>query len=195
TGRENIYLNGAVLGMRRPEIARKFDRIVEFAEIGPFLDTPVKRYSSGMYVRLAFAVAAHLEPEILIVDEVLAVGDMAVQRHCLARMAEGAREGCTVWSVSHNMPGIETLCTRALLLDGGRLVSDGPVHDLIHEYHRRVLGAPDHASAMLTQRNDSSRKERIFQSVSLLDDDEQPTRFIPLGGSFRVRIELHAPRQ
>src|SRR5262249_6502563 len=125
TGRENIYLNGAVLGMRRREIAAKFDRIVAFAEIGPFLDTPVQRYSSGMYVRLAFAVAAHLEPEILIVDEVLAVGDMAFQRKCLGRMREVGRSGCTVLFVSHNMPAVESLCTRAVLLDAGRLVTQG----------------------------------------------------------------------
>src|SRR5205807_3770983 len=117
----------------------KFARIVEFAEIGPFLDTPVKRYSSGMYVRLAFAVAAHLEPEILIVDEVLAVGDMAFQRKCMGRMREVGRTGCTVLFVSHNMPAVESLCSRALLLDAGRVECDGPVRNLIQEYHRRVL--------------------------------------------------------
>src|SRR5262249_1505201 len=123
TGRENIYLNGAILGMRRQEIRRKFDEIVQFAEIERFLDTPVKRYSSGMYVRLAFAVAAHLEPEILIVDEVLAVGDIAFQRKCMGRMREVGRSGCTVLFVSHNMPAIESLCTRVVLLEGGRLVN------------------------------------------------------------------------
>ena len=121
TGRENIYLNGAILGMKRAEIERKFDEIVAFAEIEKFLDTPVKHYSSGMYVRLAFAVAAHLEPEILLVDEVLAVGDAAFQKKCLGKMGDVARGGRTVLFVSHNMASVESLCTTALLLDGGRL--------------------------------------------------------------------------
>jgi lipopolysaccharide transport system ATP-binding protein len=122
TGRENIYLNGAILGMRRAEIARKFDEIVDFAEVEAFLDTPVKRYSSGMYVRLAFAVAAHLEPEILLVDEVLAVGDAAFQKKCLGKMGDVAKEGRTILFVSHNMNAIQRLCPRSLLLDHGQLV-------------------------------------------------------------------------
>src|SRR5439155_3718583 len=127
TGRENTYLNGAILGMSRIEIERKFDEIVAFAEIAKFLDTPVKRYSSGMYVRLAFAVAAHLEPEILIVDEVLAVGDAAFQKKCLGKMEDVAKHGRTVLFVSHNMPAVKTLCSRALLLDAGSMVLDGGV--------------------------------------------------------------------
>ncbi len=119
TGRENIYLNGAILGMTRAEIRRKFDEIVAFAEVEKFLDTPVKRYSSGMYVRLAFAVAAHLEPEILIVDEVLAVGDAEFQKKCLGKMDEVAGGGRTVLFVSHNMAAINKLCTRAVLLERG----------------------------------------------------------------------------
>src|SRR5712692_7722218 len=125
TGRENVYMNGAILGMRRGELDRKFDQIVEFAGVEAFLDTPVKYYSSGMYVRLAFAVAAHLEPDILVVDEVLAVGDIAFQRKCLGKLGEVASEGRTVLFVSHNMPTIKSLCTRAILIDGGRLVQDG----------------------------------------------------------------------
>src|SRR5213078_316216 len=117
TGRENIYLNGAILGMKKAEINRKFDQIVAFAELEKFLDTPVKRYSSGMYMRLAFAVASHLEPEILIVDEVLAVGDAAFQKKCLGRMGEVAKEGRTVIFVSHNMTAIRSLCQRAMWLD------------------------------------------------------------------------------
>ncbi len=124
TGRENIYLNGAILGMRRIEIRRKFDEIVEFAEIDRFLDTPVKRYSSGMYVRLAFAVAAHLEPEIFIVDEVLAVGDAQFQKKCLGKMEEVGRQGRTVLFVSHNMSAVRSLCSRALLLQQGKLLID-----------------------------------------------------------------------
>jgi len=121
TGRENIYLNGAILGMRKAEIAHKFDEIVAFAEIEKFIDTPVKRYSSGMYVRLAFAVAAHLEPEILIVDEVLAVGDAAFQKKCLGKMGDVAQEGRTVVLVSHNMATIQYLCSRAIYLEEGHL--------------------------------------------------------------------------
>jgi lipopolysaccharide transport system ATP-binding protein len=120
TGRENIYLNGAILGMRKAEIDKKFDEIVAFAEIEKFLDTPVKHYSSGMYVRLAFAVAAHLEPEILLVDEVLAVGDAAFQKKCLGKMEDVAKEGRTVLFVSHNMGAITRLCERSLWLDEGR---------------------------------------------------------------------------
>src|SRR5271156_6770909 len=121
TGRENIFLNGAILGMTRAEIRRKFDEIVEFAEIGEFLDTPVKRYSSGMYVRLAFAVAAHLEPEILIVDEVLAVGDLAFQKKCLGKMGSFAKSGRTVLFVSHNIEAVRSLCQRVVWLKDGQL--------------------------------------------------------------------------
>ena len=134
TGRENVFLNGTILGMSRADVARRFDEIVEFAEIERFLDTPVKRYSSGMYVRLAFAVAAHLEPEILVVDEVLAVGDVAFQRKCLGRMGEVAQEGRTVLFVSHNLAAIKSLCTRAILLQDGKLVADGDVEETVTKY-------------------------------------------------------------
>jgi lipopolysaccharide transport system ATP-binding protein len=139
TGRENIYLNGAILGMKRVEVRAKFDEIVEFSEIGSYLDTPVKRYSSGMYVRLAFAVAAHLEPDILVVDEVLAVGDLEFQKKCLGRMSDVAREGRTVLFVSHNMGAIASLCSRAVLLDAGKLIADGPTQDVIGTYISRGL--------------------------------------------------------
>jgi lipopolysaccharide transport system ATP-binding protein len=135
SGRENIYLNGAILGMNRPEIRRKFDQIVEFSEIGKFIDTPVKRYSSGMYVRLAFAVAAHLEPEILIIDEVLAVGDAEFQAKCLGKMREVSRsEGRTVIFVSHNMAAVKNLCNRAVWLEKGRVRSVGPADRLVVDY-------------------------------------------------------------
>lgn len=134
TGRENVYLNGAVLGMSRKEIQSKFDAIVEFAEVEKFLDTPVKRYSSGMYVRLAFGVAAHLDPEILIVDEVLAVGDAKFQQKCLGKMGEASAEGRTVLFVSHNMQAIKQLCDRGILLDQGRLIHDGSASDAVDEY-------------------------------------------------------------
>jgi len=146
TGRENIFLNGAILGMRREEIRRKFDEIVSFAEVERFLDTPVKRYSSGMYVRLAFAVAAHLEPEILIVDEVLAVGDARFQAKCLGKMREVARNGArTVLFVSHNLAAVRQLCGRALYLEDGRVVNVGSTSDVVSQYvesMRNVTAAP-----------------------------------------------------
>ncbi len=135
SGRENIFLNGSILGMRRADIARRFDEIVAFAEIERFLDTPVKRYSSGMYVRLAFAVAAHLEPEVLIIDEVLAVGDAVFQKRCLGKMHEvGTEHGRTVLFVSHNMIAVQRLCSRVVWLDGGRVVRDGPAGSVVAEY-------------------------------------------------------------
>jgi lipopolysaccharide transport system ATP-binding protein len=134
TGRENIYLNGAILGMARTEIARKFDEIVAFAEMEKFVDTPVKHYSSGMYLRLAFAVAAHLEPEILIVDEVLAVGDVRFQRKCLDKMQDVSQQGRTVLFVSHNMPAVSRLCQRAILLNAGEIVQDGAAPRVVSAY-------------------------------------------------------------
>jgi lipopolysaccharide transport system ATP-binding protein len=134
TGRDNIYLNGAILGMKRAEIECKFDEIVAFAEIEKFLNTPVKRYSSGMYVRLAFAVAAHLEPEILIVDEVLSVGDVAFQKKCLGKIGDVASEGRTVLFVSHNMQAIQMLCSKVFLFNGGRIISDGDPQSIISKY-------------------------------------------------------------
>jgi lipopolysaccharide transport system ATP-binding protein len=138
TGAENVYLNGAILGMRRAEIRRSFDEIVEFAEVQKFIDTPVKRYSSGMYVRLAFAVAAHLEPEVLIIDEVLAVGDVAFQKKCLGKMGDVARAGRTVLFVSHNLGAVAELCTRAVLLDHGKVVSQGEVRSVLDDYSELI---------------------------------------------------------
>ena len=134
TGRENIYMNAAMHGMKRRDIRRQFDGIVAFAEVEKFIDTPVKYYSSGMYVRLAFAVAAHLEPEILIVDEVLAVGDMDFQKKCIEKMGDVGRQGRTVLLVSHNMPSVMNLCTRALLLQGGQIVKSGSAGDVVEHY-------------------------------------------------------------
>jgi lipopolysaccharide transport system ATP-binding protein len=142
TGRENIFLNGAILGMTRIEVRKKFDEIVAFSECAEFIDTPVKRYSSGMYVRLAFAVAAHLEPEILIVDEVLAVGDAQFQRKCLGKMSEVGRSGRTILFVSHTMAAITRLCTRAVLLDKGAVVIDGSVEQVVGRYLSRGDESP-----------------------------------------------------
>jgi lipopolysaccharide transport system ATP-binding protein len=184
TGRENIYLNGAILGMSRREIDRNFDQIVAFSDVERFLDTPVKRYSSGMYVRLAFAVAAYLEPEILIVDEVLAVGDMAFQRKCLGRMKEIGRTGRTVLFVSHNMPAVESLCTRAILLEEGRVVRDGDVAGLIREYRRHTM-VPSEAKGRSLR-----GPGRVIREVTLLDSAGDRTDFLAVGGAFHVRIEF-----
>lgn len=151
TGRENIYLNGALLGMSRAEIERKFDEIVAFAEVEQFLDTPVKRYSSGMQLRLGFAVAAHLEPEILIVDEVLAVGDASFQKKCLGKMQDVAGSGRTVLFVSHNMPAVMNLCERVLVLDRGSLVYDGPAREGAERYLSSYASA---VSTPLGERSD-----------------------------------------
>ena len=190
TGRENVFLNGAILGMARSEIRRKFDEIVEFAEVSRFLDTPVKRYSSGMYVRLAFAVAASLRPEILIVDEVLAVGDTSFQRKCMARMREVGRSGCTVLFVSHNMPAIESLCTRAVLLDAGRVVNDGGVRELIADYHRRVMSSQGSEAIDIAALDAPGRKLKAFQSATLLDSHGEPTNHLTLGDTLRIRLEI-----
>ena len=157
TGRENIFLNGAILGMGKAEIKRKFDEIVAFAEIEKFLDMPVKRYSSGMYVRLAFAVAAHLEPEILLVDEVLAVGDAQFQKKCLGKMSEVAEEGRTVLFVSHNMGAVSRLCNRALMLNGGELEKDGLSVDVISTYLQVSSNKDQH---FLQQPDNSIRSQK-----------------------------------
>jgi lipopolysaccharide transport system ATP-binding protein len=140
TGRDNIFLNGAILGMRRQEIAARFDEIVDFSVFSQFVDTPVKRYSSGMYLRLAFAVAAHLDTEILVVDEVLAVGDASFQKKCLAKMEDVGQHGRTVVFVSHNMMAVTRLCQRTILLDEGRVIADGPSHEIVGDYLRSGLG-------------------------------------------------------
>ena len=169
TGRENIFLNGSILGMRRAEIRRRFDEIVAFAEVDRFLDTPVKRYSSGMSVRLAFAVAAHLEPEILLVDEVLAVGDAAFQRKSLGKMSEVAAEGRTVVFVSHNLAIIRALCLRAILLEQGRVMADGPTTETVDDYLRTLERS---ASAGLLERTDRDSRaydETLVSGVEVRD--------------------------
>jgi lipopolysaccharide transport system ATP-binding protein len=147
TGRENVFLNGAILNLKRREIIEKFDEIVEFADIGPFLDTPVKRYSSGMKMRLAFSVAAHLEPEILIIDEVLSVGDIAFQQKCLARMEAASGEGRTIIFISHNLAAIRNLCDRAIMLSAGKIVAEGSVSDVTETYVGDILSGPEQTLA------------------------------------------------
>jgi lipopolysaccharide transport system ATP-binding protein len=176
TGRENIFLNGAILGMTQREIRKKFDEIVAFAGVERFLDTPVKRYSSGMYVRLAFAVAAHLEPEILIVDEVLAVGDVEFQKKCLGKMEEVARGGRTVVFVSHNMAAIKSLTTRGFVLDGGRSVFFGTTEEAI-EHYMQMVSRPSAGRP----RERSKGKHTAIRDVHLLtkDDHEPTTQYVP----------------
>lgn len=194
TGRENIFMNGSILGMTHREIARKFDEIVAFSEIEQFLDTPVKRYSSGMYVRLAFAVAAHLEPEILIVDEVLAVGDVAFQRKCLGRMQQVSRGGGrSVLLVSHNMAAISSLCKRAVLLNQGRVRVSGRVEDAVKAYHDLMQDGDAVTETSLEDLHNQHRHDKFFRSVTILNAAGEPTRIVPMGSCFRVRIGLACP--
>jgi len=166
TGRENIYLNGAILGMTRTEIEGKFDEIVAFAEVTRFLDTPVKHYSSGMHVRLAFAVAAHLQPEVILVDEVLSVGDAAFQKKCLGKMGEDAKEGRTVLFVSHNMAAVESLCSGACLIEHGRLAGKGPVTACIASYMETMRDYRQNPIAVRTDRQGTG-KLRLVDFVAL----------------------------
>jgi lipopolysaccharide transport system ATP-binding protein len=189
TGRENIYLNGAILGMKRAEIQRKFDEIVAFSEVEKFLDTPVKRYSTGMYMKLAFAVASHLEPEILLVDEVLAVGDAAFQKKCLGKMGEVSRHGRTVLFVSHNMTAVKTLCTRAVLIEGGRVELDGDVDQVVDRY---LTGGTDMSRTGIIPENAPRLQgvpgEALFRSVELTDVSGHRTSQLYYGQPFRVRF-------
>lgn len=184
TGRENIFLNGAILGMRREEIIRKFDEIVAFAEVEKFIDTPVKHYSSGMTVRLAFAVASHLEPEILIVDEVLAVGDAAFQKKCLGKMETVASEGRTVLFVSHNMAVVRQLCSRGILLKNGRLTEDGDIENVVASYIEEI--STDRAEFIYEP--DENKKASILR-VSLFNERGQLTTKIDHSESFYTEIE------
>lgn len=187
TGRENVFLNGAILGMSRREIASKFDEIVAFAEIERFLDTPVKRYSSGMYTRLAFAVASHLEPEILIVDEVLAVGDASFQKKCLGRMGQVSREGRTVLFVSHNMMAVKSLCDRAVLLDKGKVMLDGSVDDIVDAY---LTAGTDMARTGIipadAPRYQDLKDTARFRSVRMLDLDGKEITQLYYNQKFKV---------
>jgi len=189
TGRENIFLSGAVLGMRRTDIRKRFDDIVAFAEVATFLDTPVKRYSSGMYVRLAFAIAAHLEPEILLIDEVLAVGDAQFQKKCLGKMGEVAHAGRTVVFVSHNMGIIQRLCNQAVLLDRGRLQRSGPPIDVIVHY----LGDPNQP-AIEWRRAPPWPEAAHFRRVQLCKPDGSPCSQPASGEQFGVDMEVHLPQ-
>ncbi|MDT4969332.1 MAG: lipopolysaccharide transport system ATP-binding protein [Acidobacteriota bacterium] len=187
TGRENIFLNGAILGMKKVEIKRRFDDIVAFAEIEKFVDTPVKRYSSGMYVRLAFAVAAHLEPEILLVDEVLAVGDASFQKKCLNKMQAVGEEGRAVFFVSHNMSAITRLCQRAILLDEGRVLADDLAHKVVGTYLRAGTGT---MAAREWGENSPGNDIARLKAVRVRTQDGQITDVIDIRQSVGIEIEF-----
>jgi len=187
SGRENVFLNGAILGMSKAEIRRKFDEIVDFAGVEQFIDTPVKRYSSGMYVRLAFAVAAHLEPEILIVDEVLAVGDAAFQQKCLGKMGAAGAEGRTILFVSHNLAAVQNLCPRAFLLDRGQMMAAGATDSIIQQYMALTIDASQIA---LAERQDRIGTGAVrFSSVTL--EDGSGARLNALQCGEPARFVLH----
>jgi lipopolysaccharide transport system ATP-binding protein len=188
TGRENIILNGSMLGMSKQEIMGKFDEIVAFSEVERFLDTPVKRYSSGMYVRLAFAVAAHLEPEILIVDEVLAVGDVAFQRKCLGKMKDVSGEGRTVIFVSHNMEAVQKLCNTGILLQKGELIEDGPIDSIVQKYLE--VYANNTSSYDIELPSNASELAGYAYQLRIEDEFAKPASEIVLGKSWQVRVSF-----
>ena len=186
TGRENTYLNGAILGMTKKEIDRKFDEIVAFAEVERFVDTPVKHYSSGMYLRLAFAVAAHLEPEILLIDEVLAVGDVAFQRKCLGKMGDVARQGRTILFVSHNMAAVENLCSTAYLLGNGQLVTSGTTKTVVDAYLSSISAL---CKTPLEHRTDREGNGRLrFTDIEFCSDDGVPTAVAQSGQTLLISV-------
>lgn len=193
TGRENVFLNGAVLGMSRAEIERKFDDIVDFAGTRKFLDTPVKHYSSGMRVRLAFAVAAHLDPEILLIDEVLSVGDAEFQRKCIGKMGEVAGSGRTVVFVSHRMDSVTALCDRVILLEGGRVTMDGDPETVVSAY----LSANAEASAVWRRPDDDpapDTQDVAFRSVRVLGENGEENEVVPYDSGFRVEMTYDVRR-
>ncbi len=188
TGRENVFLNGALLGLRQAEIRSRLEAIVEFSGVARFLDLPVKRYSSGMYMRLAFAIAAHLEPEILVIDEVLAVGDAAFQRKCLGRLSDLRREGRTVLFVSHNLSALGALCTRGVLLEGGLLTFSGGIHETISTYVNRVLEC--------RARVELAEGRAGFRSLRVLDLSQPggvTCDFVQSGGQYELEIDCRLP--
>ncbi|MGH7913498.1 MAG: ABC transporter ATP-binding protein, partial [Candidatus Binataceae bacterium] len=194
TGRENIYLSGAILGMRRAEIQRKFDEIVAFAEVEKFVDTPVKHYSSGMHVRLGFAVAAHLEPEILLVDEVLAVGDAAFQKKCMGKMGDVARAGRTIIFVSHNMASIESLCSSCLLISGGRLEAEGAPAQIVMRYMASELRAHGGVRSLVEHQGRRSDATPAMRSISLLSEADGPTEVVRMGAPLEAVVEFSMTR-
>lgn len=191
SGRDNIFLNGSILGMGRKEIERKFDEIVSFAEVEKFIDTPVKRYSSGMYVRLAFAVAAHLEPEVLLIDEVLSVGDASFQKKCFGKISEVSREGRTILFVSHNTAALLGLCKRGVLLEQGRLTSDGPIESVVRDYMKHSFVE---ASADLSQFTDRQGSGKVrFTKVMFEDALGNTVQHGTSGQPLVIKLHYSAP--
>jgi lipopolysaccharide transport system ATP-binding protein len=188
TGRENIFLNGSILGMKRAEIKKKFDEIVDFSEVEKFIDTPVKYYSSGMYVRLAFGVAAHLNPEILLVDEVLAVGDAAFQKKCLGKMGDVAKAGRTVLFVSHNMAAVENLCSRGVLFDRGRIRNDGEIRMCITDYLKSAASSDDADVDLSSHPARDENAKPLLRRVRLLDGNDQVNNLFHCGERMRVEF-------
>jgi len=188
SGRENVYLNGAILGMRHAEVDQRLDEIVAFADVSKFLDTPVKHYSSGMYLRLAFAVAAHVNPDILLVDEVLAVGDLAFQRKCTGKMGEVARQGRTVLFVSHNLAAVSQLCSSAILLEAGEVAAAGPVDEVLREYTSRTMGGELADLALIQDRTGEGATR--FQSVRLEGPDGAETTSMMSGHPARIVLTV-----
>lgn len=193
TGRENTFLNGAILGMKKSEIARKFDEIVAFAEVEKFLDTPVKRYSSGMYVRLAFSVAAHLEPDILLIDEVLSVGDMAFQRKCLDKIRQMKTSGGTIIIVSHNMIAVRAICERVLVLSQGSILADGDPDHSVPLYEKLMLEGA--RSETVVDEAEQGTGKIFVDAVTLLDGEGRRKQSFEIGEKVRVVIEYEAPRK
>jgi lipopolysaccharide transport system ATP-binding protein len=194
TGRENVYLNGTILGMKRTEITNKFDEIVSFAEIEKFIDTPVKHYSSGMYLRLAFAVAAHLETEIVFVDEVLAVGDARFQKRCISKMEDIGKEGRTVLFVSHNMPAVTRLCKRTILLEEGRVIQDGPTKQVVSGYLRSqygLTGVREWDDPSTTPGNDIVR----MHAIRVITEDGGATDAIDIRKQVGLEIDFEVLRE
>lgn len=186
TGRENVFLNGAILGMRRNEVAAKFEQIVEFAEIGEFIDTPVKRYSSGMYVRLAFSVAAHLEPEILLVDEVLAVGDASFQKKCMGRMQEVGRDGRTILFVSHNMTAINSICPTTICVEDGRVAEIGPTSAVVQNYLARGQAG---ANGVYIHKPEELEGKAVIYKVASVDATGRESGVLDLSQEFSIEIQ------
>jgi len=189
TGRENIFLNGGILGMSRTEIKKKFDEIVDFAEVEKFLDTPVKRYSSGMGVRLAFAVAAHLDPELLLVDEVLSVGDLAFRKKCLGKMKDVGKEGRTILFVSHEMNSIRKLCNQGVLLDLGHIIINSNIEETVKKYESFVIKSSNSKSNPVV-RIDSPRSQKYFAQVSLLNSKGRLENVFNSGAKLLLEVEM-----
>ena len=192
SGRENVYLNGAILGMKRREIDRKMDEIVEFADVERFVDTPIKRYSSGMRLRLGFSVAAHLDTDILFVDEVLAVGDVGFQRKCLGAMGDLRSKGRTVLFVSHNMSAVEHLCPRSIWIEGGQVREDGPSPEVLRHYMSMFAGTESEALDLSTVVDRRGSGAVRYRSISILDEDGQPRSLTRTGEGVRIRLNYEA---